>query len=280
VTRGPAAARTPTRRRARSTTRVLGPVLGLLLALTVAACGAASPTELTAEEVARHPHDGAAFTQGLLWHDGVLYESTGLYGRSSLRRVRLEDGELLAARYLGDEVFAEGLALVGDELVQLTWRAGVAYRWPLDGFERGDPPLDTHDYDGEGWGLCFDGRRLVMSDGSDRLTFRDPETFALDGSVAVTLDGEPLDRLNELECVGDQVWANVWYDDRIVRIDPSDGRVTAWLDLSGLLSDDVRAALGPDAVLNGIAWREERGTMLVTGKLWPVVVELKLDEGR
>lgn len=278
MTRGPAPTRGTTRGSARAAIR--GPVLALLLGLALAACGSASPTELSAEEVARYPHDDAAFTQGLLWHDGALYESTGLYGRSSLRRVRLEDGEVLAVRYLGDEVFAEGLARVGDELVQLTWRAGVAYRWPLDGFELGGPPLETHAYDGEGWGLCFDGRRLVMSDGSDRLTFRDPETFEAGGSVAVTLDGEPLPRLNELACVGDQVWANVWYDDRIVRIDPSNGRVTAWLDLSGLLSDDVRADLGPDAVLNGLAWREDRGTMLVTGKLWPVIVELRIDEGR
>lgn len=261
-------------------TRVPGAILGLALVLALAGCGSAPPRELAAEEVARYPHDEAAFTQGLLWHDGALYESTGLYGRSSLRRVRLEDGDVLAVRYLDDETFAEGLALVGDELVQLTWRAGVAYRWPLTGFELGDPPLKGHPYDGEGWGLCFDGSRLVMSDGSDRLTFRDPDTFDVDGSVAVTFDGEPLSRLNELECVGDQLWANVWYDDRIVRIDPSDGRVTAWLDLSGLLSDDVRAALGPDAVLNGLAWREDRGTMLVTGKLWPVIVELRIDEGR
>jgi glutamine cyclotransferase len=252
----------------------------LLLALALAACGAAPPSELQAEEVARYPHDPGAFTQGLLWHAGALYESTGLYGRSSLRRVRLQDGEVEAIRYLPDDEFGEGLARVGDELIQLTWQAGRAYRWPRDGFERGQPPLATYRYDGEGWGLCHDGERLVMSDGSDVLTFRDPDDFAVLGSVSVTLDGEPLKDLNELECVGDDVWANVWYDDRIVRIDPADGRVTAWLDLSGLLPAEQRAALGPDAVLNGIAWREDTETLLVTGKLWPVIVELRLRGGR
>lgn len=259
--------------------RVAPRLLPLLLSVALVACGSAPPDELRAEEVARYPHDGNAFTQGLVWHDGALFESTGLYGRSSLRRVRLSDGEVEAIRYLPDDVFGEGLARVGDELVQLTWRAGSAYRWPVDGFERGEPPLETHAYEGEGWGLCYDGQRLVMSDGSDALTFRDPETFAVLDTVTVTLDGEPLPRLNELECVGGDVWANVWYEDRIVRIDPEGGRVTAWLDLSGLLSDEERARLGPDAVLNGIAWRETSETLLVTGKLWPVLIELRLAGG-
>jgi glutamine cyclotransferase len=256
------------------------PAVLLVLALALAACGSAPARELEAEELGRYPHDPQAFTQGLLWHDGALYESTGLYGRSSLRRARLEDGAVQAIRYLPDDQFGEGLARVGDELIQLTWRAGRAYRWPLDGFERGEPPLATYRYDGEGWGLCHDGERLVMSDGSDALTFRDADDFTVVGSVDVTLDGAPLPRLNELACVGDAVWANVWQEDRIVRIDPSDGSVTAWLDLSGLLSPEERAELGPDAVLNGIAWREDRETLLVTGKLWPVIVELRPSGGR
>ncbi|NBC96451.1 MAG: glutaminyl-peptide cyclotransferase [Deinococcus-Thermus bacterium] len=264
---------------ARATRPAAPLLLGLLLSLALIACGSAPPRELQVEEVARYPHDAGAFTQGLLWHDGALYESTGLYGRSSLRRVRLGDGEVRAIRYLPDDVFGEGLARVGDELVQLTWRAGVAYRWPVDGFERGEPPLETHVYEGEGWGLCHDGARLVMSDGSATLTFRDPATFAVLDTVTVALDGEPLARLNELACVGDAVWANVWQDDRIVRIDPSDGRVTAWLDLADLLPDAERERLGPDAVLNGIAWREDTETLLVTGKLWPVLVELRLAGG-
>lgn len=252
--------------------------LALALAVQLAGCAADAPDAIGYREVARHPHDPRAFTQGLLWHDGALYESTGLYGSSSLRRVDLASGEVLAVRYLPDDRFAEGLARIGDELIQLSWRAQEAYRWPVSGFDRGEPPRATYAYEGEGWGLCFDGDRLVMSDGSAALTFRDPDTFARLGSVDVTLEGEPLPRLNELECIGDQIWANVWYDDRVVRIDPDDGRVTGVLDASSLLSAEERAGLSPEAVLNGIAWRPDTGTLLLTGKLWPVVVEVTLED--
>ncbi|MDZ7707000.1 MAG: glutaminyl-peptide cyclotransferase [Trueperaceae bacterium] len=254
----------------------LAPALALVASLLLSACGSSPPTELSAEEVARYPHDAAAFTQGLVWHDGALYESTGLYGESSLRRVDLDTGAVDEIRYLDADVFAEGLARVGDTLVQLTWRAQRAYRWPLGGFARGDPPQSVHTYQGEGWGLCHDGERLVRSDGTPRLTFHDPDDFRSLGSVDVTVGGEPLPRLNELECVGDAIWANVWYEDRIVRIDPSSGRVEAWLDLSGLLTPAQRAEVGPQGVLNGLAWRSDTETMLVTGKLWPVVVELRI----
>ncbi|MDZ7800036.1 MAG: glutaminyl-peptide cyclotransferase [Trueperaceae bacterium] len=245
--------------------------------LLASACGTDEARGLEAEVLARHPHDTNAFTQGLVWHDGWLYESTGRYGASSLRRVDLESGEVRDIRYLGADLFAEGLAHVGDELIQLTWRAGVALRWPLEGFASGGPPLARHDYQGEGWGLCYDGTRLVMSDGSDRLTFRDPSTFEVRGSVAVTLDGEAVTDLNELECIGEQVWANVWYDDRVMRIDAATGRVTGVLDLSGLLGDEERAALSDDAVLNGIAWRPEEGELLVTGKDWPALFALRVE---
>lgn len=252
-------------------------VIAALASSLLIACGSSPATELSAQEVARHPHDEGAFTQGLLWHDGWLYESTGLYGESSLRRVELETGQVDAVRYLEAEVFAEGLARVGDALVQLTWRAELAFRWPIDGFDRGDPPLAVHPYQGEGWGLCFDGERLVKSDGTPRLTFHDPEDLSRLGAVDVTLDGEPLARLNELECVAGAIWANVWYEDRIVRIDPDSGRVEAWLDLSGLLTPEQREEVGPQGVLNGLAWRPDTETMLVTGKLWPVVVEMRIE---
>lgn len=265
------------RRRTVARRPVAAAIVTLLASLLLSACGSSPPTELSAEEIGRYPHDTAAFTQGLLWHDGALYESTGLYGESSLRRVELETGAVEEIRYLPEDVFAEGLARVDDTLVQLSWRAERAYRWPVTGFARGDPPLAVHAYEGEGWGLCHDGERLVKSDGTPRLTFHDPDGFALLGSVDVTMDGDPLARLNELECIGDAVWANVWYEDRIVRIDPATGRVEAWLDLSGLLTPAQRAEAGPQGVLNGIAWRAEAGTMLVTGKLWPVVVELRID---
>ena len=223
---------------------------------------------LRVEVVERHPHDRAAFTQGLLWHDGHLYESTGLRGRSSLRKVDLETGEVLAQRSVERRIFAEGLARVGDLLYQLSWTAGEAHVWTLDGFEH----RRTFEYDGEGWGLCHDGTHLVMSDGSDRLSFRDPETFQVSRVVRVRLDGAPLDQINELECVDGVIWANVWQTDEIVRIDPASGQVTAVVDASGLLTPEER--WGAD-VLNGVAWIPERERFAITGKHWPHLFEVR-----
>lgn len=224
--------------------------------------------------VSRRPHDQAAFTQGLLLDDtGRLYESTGLWGESDLREVDPETGEVLRVEPSPPESFSEGLALVGDELVQLSWRAGQARRFDAASFEL----LGTHAYDGEGWGLCHDGERLVMSDGSDRLTFRDPQTFESIGSIGVSFAGVPLTRLNELECVDGDVWANVWLTDVIVRIDPSDGRVTGVLDLHGLIQPHPAEA-DSGAVLNGIAYDSQADTFLVTGKRWPELIEIRLAE--
>lgn len=220
--------------------------------------------------VSRRPHDPAAFTQGLLLDDdGRLFESTGLWGASDLREVDPATGEVLRIEPSPPELFSEGLALVGDELVQLTWQAGLARRYDADTFAL----LEMHTYDGEGWGLCYDGERLVMSDGTERLTFRDPQTFEPVGSVDVTLAGIPLPRLNELECVGGDIWSNVWLTDRIVRIDGSDGRVTGVLDLRGLIEPHPAEA-DPGAVLNGIAYDAAMDTFLVTGKHWPEVIEI------
>ena len=231
----------------------------------------APPERLRVRVVATYPHDADAFTQGLLWHDGTLYESTGQYGESTVRQVELATGRVLRQAALPRHLFGEGLALVGDRLVQLTWQEGVALIWGLADFA----PRGEHRYTGEGWGLCYDGRRLVMSDGSARLTFRDPETFAVTGGVDVTVGGVPADRLNELECVEGAVYANVWRDQEIFRIDPSDGRVTAVIDASGLLTPTERR----DAdVLNGIAHRAETGTFLITGKLWPKLFEVVLED--
>lgn len=263
---------------ARARRFVVAVTAALAVATLVAGCAAGPPDTLGYREIARYPHDTNAFTQGLLWHDGALYESTGLYGASTLRRVNLEDGTVQAMRYLDDAWFAEGLARVDDTLIQLTWRGGRAFRWPIDDFDRGAEPMATHRYTGEGWGLCYDGDRLVMSDGSARLVFRDPDDFAIVGEVEVTLDGSPLTQLNELECVGGAVWANVWFDDRIVRIDPTSGRVTGIVDASDLLDADQRDDLQEGAVLNGIAWRPDRQTFLLTGKLWPVVIEVEIDD--
>jgi len=230
----------------------------------------AAPERLRARVVVTYPHDTDAYTQGLLWHDGALYESTGQYGESTVRQVELATGRVLRQAELPRHLFGEGLALVGDRLVQLTWQEGVALIWGLADLA----PRGEHRYTGEGWGLCYDGRRLVMSDGSRRLTFRDPESFAVTGEVDVTVGGVPTDRLNELECVEGAVYANVWRDQEIFRIDPRDGRVTAVIDASGLLTPAERR----DAdVLNGIAHRAETGTFLITGKLWPKLFEVVLE---
>lgn len=240
---------------------------------SLVACTTGAPTSRTVEVVASYPHDQDAFTQGLVWHEGHLYESTGLYGASSVRKVQLEDGSVLMQRDLPDDLFGEGLALVGDTLVQLTWRAGDAYVWPLNSFDRA---VTRFSYSGEGWGLCFDGNRLIMSDGSDRLTFRDPATFEAIGGVDVTFDNQPLAQLNELECVNGRVWANVWFEDRIVEIDPGSGKVVSYADLGQLLTEEERSVLGRDDVLNGIAYRSDTGRWLVTGKRWPKVFEINL----
>ena len=226
------------------------------------------------EVVSRRPHDTAAFTQGLqLDGGGRLFESTGGYGESTLREVDPASGEILRVRRIPDDQFGEGLALVDDELIQLTWRKGLARRFEADTFEL----VHRHRYDGQGWGLCYDGSRLVMSDGSDELEFRDPITFEVLDSVGVTVAGEPLRRLNELECVDGAVWANVWYSDQVVRIDPADGHVTGVLDLAGIIEPDPGDA-DHSAVLNGIAYDAEAGTFLVTGKRWPELIEIRVGE--
>lgn len=222
-----------------------------------------------AQVVKRYPHDRGAFTQGLLWADGKLYESTGQYGSSTLRRVRLDDGRVLAERDLGSQFFGEGLARVGDELVQLTWREEVAIVSGLDDLAE----QRTLDYSGEGWGLCYDGRSLVMSNGSAMLTFRDPETMAVQRQVTVRRDGVPISLLNELECVDGAIYANVWRRQDIFRIDPETGEVTGVIDARGLLTPEQAASAD---VLNGIAYRPETGTFLLTGKYWPSLFEVEL----
>jgi glutamine cyclotransferase len=265
------------------TPRLPAIVIALAIALVVLAtptgwaeardeAGGAPATSLRHEVVSVHPHDPQAFTQGLVLDDaGTLFESTGLLGRSSLREVEAHDGRVLRLRSLPEDRFGEGLALVGDRLIQLTWRNGVAVAWHAETFD----PLMTYEYDGEGWGLCHDGTRLVMSDGSDRLTFRDRVTFEVIGEVAVTLDGEPLPALNELECVDGDVWANVYMTDRIVRIDPASGSVTGTLDLTGIIEPRPDRSR-PGAVLNGIAYDPRADTFLVTGKLWPELFEIRV----
>lgn len=244
--------------------------------------GAAAPPHSAAIErlrvrvLAEYPHDTGAYTQGLLWHEGQLYESTGIHGRSSVRRVDLESGRVEQRLDLPAVFFGEGLALVGERLFVLTWQAQTGLVLDRATFAE----LDRFSYTGEGWGLCADTdtgsrsgshERLIMSNGSDQLVFRDPDGFKDLGGVAVTKDGRPLGRLNELECVSGEVWANVYGEDWIARIDPASGRVTALVDASGLLSADERERVD---VLNGIAYRPDHDSFLITGKLWPRLFEV------
>jgi len=217
------------------------------------------------------PHDPHAYTQGLVFQDGILYESTGRYGESSVRKVALETGEVLSMEALPEEYFGEGLALVGSELVQLTWKAGVALVYDAESLTL----KRTYDYTGEGWGLCYDGESLYMSNGSDRLTRRDARTFEALGEIAVTKDGFPVWRLNELECVGDQIFANVYQTNRIVRVDKVTGRVTSEMD-GYRLSVASKRPPNPEAVFNGIAHDPGTGYFYMTGKLWPDLFEIQL----
>ncbi len=235
---------------------------------------------LVPEVIAVYPHDPDSYTQGLLlYEDGVFYESDGgsaPYGRqSSLRRVDLETGEVLQQVDINEDIFAEGLALVDDRLIQLTWRAQAAVVFDRETFE----PIEIFEYFGEGWGLCYDGVALYMSNGSANITVRDPQTFDPIRTFEVTVFDVPVEDLNELECVDGHVYANVWRTDTIVRIDMQTGIVDGVIDGSVLLSDEERASRlsnESDAVLNGIAYNPETGNFYLTGKLWPDLFEVRL----
>lgn len=250
-------------------------VVALIVLLGLVAAGAVvalqsplAPPVSRIEVLEKYPHARDAFTQGLLLHDGKFYESTGLYGQSSLRRVDPETGTVELKIDLPAQYFAEGLALVDDRLIQLTWRENTAFVYDRETFEQ----IDQFTYEGEGWGLDYDGERLVMSNGSNFLTFRDPVTFEVQGRVAVTHAGKPLMSLNELECHVGFVYANLWMRDEIAKIDPNSGHVVEMINAVGLLSDAERQ--GAD-VLNGIAVNRETGQFYVTGKKWPALFKVK-----
>ena len=226
---------------------------------------------LTARIVARYPHDPLAFTEGLLWHDGSLYESIGLEGRSEVRRVRLADGQVVARARIPASEFGEGLAAWGDQLVSLTWHGGVAHRWAI----RTLKPKGGGRFTGEGWGLTSDGQSLIQSDGTPTLRFLDPQTLAVRRTVTVTLRGRPLQQVNELEVVDGAVLANVWHTPWLLRIDPGSGRVTALIDLRPVVAQVTVS--DPEAVANGIAWDPAKRRLFVTGKLWPTLFEIALD---
>ena len=220
--------------------------------------------------VARIPHDPRAFTQGFLFHDGAFYESTGLYGQSSLRRLDADTGEVLQKIHLPANLFGEGLALVDDRLIQLTWREGVALVYDRESFSL----LGEFHYATEGWGLTFDGQQLIMTDGSARLYFRDPDTFQLLGTRVVTENAQPVTRLNELAYINGEVWANVFMTDDIVRIDPHTGRAVARHDFSDLLSPADHH--GNEDVLNGIAYDAEGQRLFITGKRYGFIYQIEL----
>lgn len=254
-------------------------ILALLILLSLASLSLSAqepperPERLQVKILSIRPHDPTAFTQGLLIHNGFFYESTGLYGQSTLRKVDMQTGEVLQRIALAPEFFAEGLALVGERLIQLTWREQVAFVYDLETFER----LETFTYIGDGWGLCYDAESdaLYMSNGSHILTVRDPQTFEVRRQIEVILDDVPIRNLNELECVGDSIYANIWFSDQILRIDKQTGQITAIIEASNLLTPEERLVAGHGAVLNGIAYDAETERFFITGKLWPWMFEVE-----
>ena len=231
------------------------------------------PAVYVAEVVAAYPHNPSAFTQGLLWHNGALYESTGREGQSVVRKVDLATGKALEESAIPSEQFGEGMAFVDGDFVSLTWRDGVIHRWDADTLEH---KSSREDYPLEGWGLTTSAEGFVHSDGSATLRILDTETYEVRRSVDVTMNGRPLRRLNELEMIDGLVYANIWGAPFIAAIDPADGVVKRLIDLRELiLSVPVS---GSDAVLNGIAWDAENRRMFVTGKLWPSLFEIRLVE--
>ncbi|MEC3949340.1 glutaminyl-peptide cyclotransferase [Sphingobium sp. HWE2-09] len=220
--------------------------------------------------VATHPHDAGAFTEGLFYHNGALYESTGLEGQSDIRKVALKTGKVLQSRVIDPPYFGEGIVNWGGKLVSLTWRHRKGFVWTLSGFA----PVSDFRYEGEGWGLTQDGRSLIMSDGTAQLRFLDPDSLTEQRRITVTWNGRAVDRLNELEYVKGEVWANIWYDTRIARINPATGAVIDWIDVAPL-----RKAAGvrdSEAVANGIAYDTAKDRVFITGKYWPKLFEIKV----
>jgi glutamine cyclotransferase len=228
------------------------------------------PDTWTVRSAAAFPHDPEAFTQGLTIHDGLLYESTGQYGRSTLRRVDMRTGVVEQMTRLNRALFGEGIAVVGDQIYQLTWQNEVGAIFERESFEL----VRTFEYSGEGWGLTYDGTHLIMSDGSASLDFLNVDTFDVERSVVVH-DGETqIDRVNELEYIDGEIWANIWYEDRIARVSPGDGELLGWIDISNLYPADRR---GREDVANGIAYDADAERIFVTGKLWPQLFEIEIE---
>jgi glutamine cyclotransferase len=254
-------------------------LLAAVIVTTPAACAPNTPPGINQPSVVNYtyrvintyPHDPGAFTQGLVYDNGILYESTGLFGHSSLRKVDLVTGQVTQTLTLAPGYFSEGLALWQDSLIQLTWQSNTGFVYQRDNFE----VTQSFSYVTEGWGLTHDGSRLIMSDGTATLYFLDPKTFTITGSVSVHDAETPVAQLNELEYVNGRIYANVWQTDRIAVIDPTDGRVTGWIDLTGLLTAELKGN-NPVDILNGIAYDAAGDRLFVTGKLWPWLFEIEL----
>ncbi|MFT3990493.1 MAG: glutaminyl-peptide cyclotransferase [Luteolibacter sp.] len=247
-------------------------LLPLLLALSLTACRQSGPATLSYKIVATLPHDPECYTQGLQFSDQRLFESGGQYGQSTLREVNPATGEVLRKRPLARNVFAEGITLLDNELWVLTWQEHTVSVFNPDTFAF----LRSYPYQGEGWGLTTDGKSLIMSDGSDKLKFMNPKDFTLQKTLEVKDGGRPVERLNELEMINGEVYANIYTTEKIARISLKDGRVTGWLDLSGLR----RQLPGPSRaeVLNGIALMPDGKHLLVTGKYWPKMFQIQVGE--
>ncbi len=238
------------------------------LGLMVNLYGESRVQSLRVEVLSVLPHDTRAFTQGLLIQDGRMFESTGLYGQSSLREIASASGEVLRSIPLDARFFGEGLAAADNRLIQLTWRENIALVYDRETFAE----IERFTYTGEGWGLAQDGTQLAMSDGSDTIAFRSPENFNVLRSVKVTLNGQPVRRLNELEFAGGFLYANVWQEDSIVKIDPATGKIVAVIDASGLLTPEENRSAD---VLNGIAYDPATGDFYLTGKYWPKLFRVR-----
>ncbi len=251
----------------------LKPWMSLALVLMApASCHKAPPAQLAYQVVSSRPHDGDAYTQGFQISDGRLFESTGQYGESSLRELETASGKILRKRPLAKQVFGEGLTLLQKELWVLTWKENTAYVFEPETFKL----IRSHTYKGEGWGLTSDGTQLIMSDGSSDLKFINPKDFSIQKTLVVKDGDTPVKNLNELEWINGEIFANVYMTDRIARISPADGQVTGWLNLAGLRNQLTKPNRAE--VLNGIAYDKSSGHLLVTGKYWPQMFEIKLGE--
>lgn len=231
---------------------------------------ASKPPVYTYEIVNSYPHDIKAFTQGLQFYNGFLYESTGEEGESSVRQVELQTGKVLKITPLAAEFFGEGLTILNGKIYQITWQNNRAFTYDLNTLQK----TNEQTYQYEGWGLTSDGKNLIATDGSNKIRFLDPNTLQEINSVEVKNKNSRVEDLNELEYIKGEIWANIWKKDMIVRIDPKDGKVLAWVDLNGLRPQETFK--DNEAVLNGIAYDEQNNRLFVTGKLWPKIFEIKL----